>query len=226
MPSPLLTSPQPHGVQFMKVPATTVEELPEFVKSLRSCPKSGLHNPLKAPERYVMLGKVSVAAAAELRANGDYFAKLIQRVVPKSHAQAMAEVQVTATFLENFGGDNVRQLGRGFCVPGDHAGQQSVGYRWPFGPVAVISPFNFPLEIPVLQLMGALYMGNRPTLKPDTRVAVVMEQFMRMLIHCGLPASDVDMLCADGPTTGRFVRSAKPRSVQFTGSSRAAGMCS
>lgn len=171
-----------------------------------------------------MLGKVSVAAAAELRANGDYFAKLIQRVVPKSYAQAMAEVEVTATFLENFGGDNVRQLGRGFCVPGDHAGQQSVGYRWPFGPVAVISPFNFPLEIPVLQLMGALYMGNRPTLKPDTRVAVVMEQFMRMLIHCGLPATDVDMLCADGPTTGRFVRSAKPRSVQFTGSSRAAGM--
>ena len=36
--------------------------------------------------------------------------------------------------------------------------------------VAIISPFNFPLEIPLLQLMGALYMGNKPTLKVDSKV--------------------------------------------------------
>jgi hypothetical protein len=43
-------------------------------------------------------------------------------------------------------------LARGFSVPGDHPGQQSNGYRWPYGPVALITPFNFPLEIPVLQV--------------------------------------------------------------------------
>jgi hypothetical protein len=36
---------------------------------------------------------------------------------------------------------------------------------FPFGPVAVITPFNFPLEIPTLQTMGALFMGNRPLVK-------------------------------------------------------------
>lgn len=36
--------------------------------------------------------------------------------------------------------------------------------------VAIITPFNFPLEIPVLQLMGALYMGNKPILKVDSKV--------------------------------------------------------
>lgn len=50
---------------------------------------------------------------------------------------------------------------------GDHLGQQSQGVRWPYGPVAIIAPFNFPLEIPVLQLMGALYMGNKPLLHVD-----------------------------------------------------------
>ncbi len=59
----------------------------------------------------------------------------------------------------------VRFLARSFGVPGDHHGQQSNGFRWPYGPVAIIAPFNFPLEIPVLQLMGALFMGNRVTLK-------------------------------------------------------------
>lgn len=77
---------------------------------------------------------------------------------------------MTAKFLNNFCSDQVRFLARSFGVPGDHDGQQSNGYRWPFGPVAIISPFNFPLEIPVLQLMGALYMGNKPVLKPAEKV--------------------------------------------------------
>jgi 1-pyrroline-5-carboxylate dehydrogenase len=89
------------------------------------------------------------------------------KCVPKSHAQAYGEVKVTAAFLNNFAGDNVRRLAQSFGVPGDHYGQMSVGHRWPYGPVAIVTPFNFPLEIPVLQLMGALYMGNKPVLKPS-----------------------------------------------------------
>ena len=51
-------------------------------------------------------------------------------------------------------------------------GQTSNGLRWPYGPVAIITPFNFPLEIPALQLMGALYMGNKPLLHVDQKVCV------------------------------------------------------
>lgn len=36
--------------------------------------------------------------------------------------------------------------------------------------VTIVTPFNFPLEIPLLQLMGALYMGNKPLLKVDSKV--------------------------------------------------------
>ena len=42
-------------------------------------------------------------------------------------------------------GDNVRLLAKSFNLPGDHVGQSSTGYRWPYGPVAIVSPFNFPL---------------------------------------------------------------------------------
>ena len=86
----------------------------------------------------------------------DFFARLIMRVAPKSYAQCMGEVKVTRAFLANFSGDQVRMLARSFGVPGDHAGQQSNGYRWPFGPVAVITPFNFPIEISLLQVGVAL----------------------------------------------------------------------
>jgi 1-pyrroline-5-carboxylate dehydrogenase len=64
-----------------------------------------------------------------------FFTRLIQRVSPKSYAQALGEVTVTQKFLENFSGDQVRFLARSFAVPGNHAGQQSTGLRWPYGPV-------------------------------------------------------------------------------------------
>ena len=89
----------------------------------------------------------------------EFFAKCIQRTMPKSYQQAWS-----AHTLLTAGGSQ---------VPGDHEGQRSTNWRWPFGPVMIVAPFNFPLEIPTLQLMGALMMGNRPTLKCASSVSMV-----------------------------------------------------
>ena len=53
------------GENFLNVPDTT--EYSEFINNLDSCPKSGLHNPLKNVERYLMLGKVCAKTAEILR---------------------------------------------------------------------------------------------------------------------------------------------------------------
>ncbi|RDX96640.1 Delta-1-pyrroline-5-carboxylate dehydrogenase 12A1, mitochondrial, partial [Mucuna pruriens] len=97
--------------------------------------------------------------------------------------------RVTSRLLEK---RTVRFLARSFAVTGNHLGQQSHGFRWPYGPVTIITPFNFPLEIPVLQLMGALYMGNKPVLKVDSK------------------------------TMNKLLPEANPRMTLFTGSSRVA----
>ncbi|KAK6123343.1 hypothetical protein DH2020_042915 [Rehmannia glutinosa] len=219
------TIPDPlNGESFIKVAEVDEKGIQPFVESLSQCPKHGLHNPFKAPERYLMLGDVSIKAANKLSLPevSDFFAKLIQRVSPKSYQQAFGEVYVTQKFLENFCGDQVRFLARSFAVPGNHLGQQSHGFRWPYGPVTIITPFNFPLEIPLLQLMGALYMGNKPLLKVDSKVCVVMEQMLRLLHECGLPLEDVDFINSDGHTMNKILLEAKPRMTLFTGSSRVA----
>jgi 1-pyrroline-5-carboxylate dehydrogenase len=210
-----------HGGDFLRVPDTT--EFAAFIESLASCPKTGLHNPHKNPQRYVELGAVCARAASLLAEESveNYFTRLIQRVMPKSWTQCRNEVTVTRIFLENFAGDGVRFLARGFSNPGDRPGQESRGYRWPYGPVAVISPFNFPLEIPALQVMGALFMGNRPLVKVDSKVSIVFEQFLRLLIEAGLPPRDVDLIHCRGEVMGRLLEQAvtELRMVQFTGSS-------
>lgn len=210
-----------NGDAFLDVPDTT--GLSNFYDGILSCPKYGKHNPIYKPERYVYLGQVCAKAAALLSTAEveAYFAKLIQRIMPKSYRQCLNEVIVTRRFLENFAGDGVRFLGRGFMNPGDHSGQESRGYRWPFGPVAVIAPFNFPLEIPALQMMGALFMGNRPIVKVDSKVSCVIEQFIRMLIQSGLKPNEVDLVHCRGENMGKLLEQAKNelRLVQFTGSS-------
>mgnify|MGYP001156813327 FL=1 len=212
------------GETFLLTPDT--RHLSKCIEGLKSCPKSGLHNPLKNPDRYVYLGEVC-ANAARLLADSeisDYFTKLTQRVMPKSWNQCLGEVEVTRIFLENLAGDGVRFLARGFSNPGNHIGQESRGYRWPYGPVVIIAPFNFPLEIPALQLIGALAMGNRPLIKPETRVGVVLEQFVRLLIHAGLDPNDLDMVHCKGSVIGKMIESNNDqiRLVQFTGSSEVA----
>jgi 1-pyrroline-5-carboxylate dehydrogenase len=213
-----------NGERFLEMPDT--QDIAPFLAGLKSCPKTGLHDPLKNTERYVALGGVCAKAAALLAEQDviDFFTKLIQRVMPKSWNQCMTEVTVTRAFLQNFSGDGVRFLARGFSNPGDRTGQESRGYRWPYGPVVVVAPFNFPLEIPALQVMGALFMGNRPLVKAATTVDIVIEQFLRFLIHCGLPATDIDMIHCGGRTMGKLIEAAKDdiRLVQFTGSSQVA----
>ncbi|CAI9112258.1 OLC1v1012679C1 [Oldenlandia corymbosa var. corymbosa] len=196
-----------NGEPFIKVAEVDGRGVQPFVESLRQCPKHGLHNPFKSPERYLMLGDVSAKAAhlLSLPEVSDFFTKLIQRLAPKSYQQAFGEVYVTQKFLENFSGDQVRFLARSFAVPGNHLGQQSHGFRWPYGPVAIITPFNFPLEIPVLQLMGALYMGNKPVLKVDSKVSLVMDQMLRLLHASGLPTEDVDFINCDGKTMNKLL---------------------
>ncbi|RLN55695.1 hypothetical protein BBJ29_003460 [Phytophthora kernoviae] len=209
-----------NGEEFMTMPLTQKNELAPFVESMTSCPKHGLHNPLKNVERYIMYGEICAKAGARFREEkvADYFAKLVQRTSPKSYFQARNEVKVTGKFLENFSGDQVRFLVRSFGVPGDHQGQASHGYRWPYGPVALITPFNFPIEIPVLQMMGALFMGNKVLLKVDSKVSIVMQETLRLLHECGMPLTDVDFINSDGAAMNDLLLQVKPRNTLFTGS--------
>ena len=191
-----------NGETIILMPDTQADELEPFVRSLAICPKYGLHNPLYNLERYRMYGDICRRAAQYLRSKSgrDYFTKLINLVMPKGYDQCAGEVDVVASFLETFSGNGVRNLARGVTTPGNHAGEQPINYRWPYGPVAVITPFNFPLEIMALQLMGALFMGNKPILKDDM-----------LLIHCS------------GPVMEKLVAFGAPKPVvqltQFTGSS-------
>lgn len=212
------------GHAMFQTPDTKKDEIEPFISFLNSCPEGGLHNPFKNTERYRSYGLVFAKTANLLSNNffADYFARLIQSVMPKSYAQAYDEVAVTRDALYNLSGDGVRDCAVWTGVPGDRFGQRAEEHRFPHGPVVIIAPFNFPLEIPALQLAGALAMGNKVLIKGASVADVVIEQFIRMLLSCGMPRNDVALIHCDGATMEEIIRQTHPAMTQFTGSSKVA----
>jgi len=54
------------GKEMISVPDTGLDEILPFIDSIKNTPKSGLHNPYKNKERYVMLGGVMTKCAEVL----------------------------------------------------------------------------------------------------------------------------------------------------------------
>ena len=215
------TIPDPlNGEAFLEVPDAQGADLDPFVDAMRRTPKSGLHNPLKAPEKYFELGECNALIGAALRdeATQNFFAELLQRVVPKHDKQVLGEVTTVRKWVEGFAGDGVRRLAQATSLPGDHAGQETRSYRWPYGATSVITPFNFPLEIPALQSLASVWMGNKCTVKIDERVQIVYEQFLRLCHACGFPKDALDLIYCSGPAFNDVLIRGDAKMTLFTGS--------
>lgn len=67
--------------------------------------------------------------------------------------------------------------------------------------------------------MGALFMGNKVVVKPDVKTGMPLEQFIRLMHHCGMPKEDVSLLQgADGSVMEKVLVKGQARNTQFTGS--------
>jgi len=82
------------GNTLIKVPATSLEEVEPIIENCKAVPKSGLHNPFKNKERYLMLSEVNrkVVETMHDKEVFDFFVKCIQRCAPKSEKQTVAEL--------------------------------------------------------------------------------------------------------------------------------------
>lgn len=88
----------------------------------------------------------------------------------------------------------------------------------PYGGCALITPFNFPLEICALQAMSGIFMGNQMTVKVDEKVQICFEQFLRMMHHVGLSKTDIDMIYCKGPVMNKICVDGEAKMTLFTGS--------
>ena len=93
--------------------------------------------------------------------------------------------------------------------------------RCPLGIVAVITPWNNPLAIPLGKIVPALLHGNTVVWKPAIPGAGIAAAVHQLLAECGLPPSVVTVVQGDRTTAEQLFEDSSVAAVTLTGSAAA-----
>lgn len=180
---------------------------------------SGYHTWAQAPPE--QRAQALEAAAALLESRHEELAREVVREEGKTLAEAATEVRRTPQNLRFAAGEALRLTGETFPTGGDGF---VLTTREPVGVVGVITPWNFPLNIPSRKLGPALAAGNGVVYKPSDVTPLLGQRLVEALLDGGVPGGAL-ALVQGGEEAGRAL-AADPRvtAVTFTGS-YAAGRC-
>ncbi len=90
--------------------------------------------------------------------------------------------------------------------------------RFPIGPIAAISPFNFPLNLAAHKVGPALAAGNPVILKPPSKTPLTWLKMASYFEGTGLPKGALSVLPMNRETGDKMVSDDRFRLLTFTGS--------
>ncbi|MEU9454873.1 aldehyde dehydrogenase family protein [Streptomyces sp. NPDC048277] len=146
--------------------------------------------------------------------NASAFTDLIVREVGKPLAEATGEVARAVAIVRYYAQQVFDPTGSTFPSAGD-----TLAYtrRRPHGAAALITPWNFPLAIPLWKAAPALAAGNGVVLKPSLDALGVADELAR-LARAALPGDLFQVVAGERETVEALIDAADV--VSFTGSTR------
>lgn len=172
---------------------------------------------LAAYERAAVL----YAASREIDRRRDEIARTLAAEAGKPIKDAKVETE-RATMTFQVAAEEARRLG-GEYVPMDlaphGAGRMAIVKRFPIGPVAAISPFNFPLNLTAHKIAPAIAAGNPIVLKPATKTPLSAITLAEIVVGAGLPPDAISVLPMARKTGDHLVTDERFKLLTFTGSS-------
>jgi acyl-CoA reductase-like NAD-dependent aldehyde dehydrogenase len=167
-------------------------------------------------ERAAILTKL----AGKMREERDAIARLIALEAGKPIRDAEVETD-RGIFTVDTAAEEAKRL-EGEVIPLDllpsSKGRFGIVRRFPIGPVAGISPFNFPLNLALHKVCPAIAAGNPLVLKPPSKDPLVMLKVAELLEASGLPKGALSVLPMDRATGDRLVEDDRFKLLSFTGS--------
>ena len=151
---------------------------------------------------------------ARIRAADKELATLMCRETGKPLIEAIDEIEWVAAAFEYYAEVGRRSFGNSIPPVAPH--QVNFTIKEPFGVVAAIVPFNFPLLLLAWKLAPALAAGNTIVAKPPHQNPLATLQMARCFD--GLPAGVVNVLTGGAETGDLLVQHPQVDLIAFTGS--------
>jgi len=165
-------------------------------------------------------GRILREISAGIRARREELGRLISLEAGKPIRDALVEVD-RASLTFRLGAEEAERM-TGELIPLDllPSSKDRIGItrRFPIGPIAAISPFNFPLNLAAHKLAPAIASGNPIVLKPPSKDPLTMLTVAEIIEAAGAPAGSVSILPMTRELGDRMVADPRFKLLTFTGS--------
>ncbi|MFA9559443.1 alpha-ketoglutaric semialdehyde dehydrogenase GucD [Evansella sp. AB-rgal1] len=168
---------------------------------------------LSGAERGQYLYKV--AAIIESRLNE--IAETMTKEMGKTLGEAKGETNRGVDILRYYAGEGMRSVGD--VIPSTDRDALMFTTRVPLGVIGVITPWNFPVAIPIWKIAPALIYGNTVVFKPASETAITANKLVECFHDAGLPKGVLNLITGSGSIVGNnLVEHEDVAGVTFTGS--------
>jgi acyl-CoA reductase-like NAD-dependent aldehyde dehydrogenase len=162
-------------------------------------------------------GNILYKAANLLEARLEEVALAMTREEGKTLPEARGETARGVAILRYFAGEASQPDGETY--PTALPNRMLYTRREPVGVVGLITPWNFPVAIPLWKMAPALVYGNTVVLKPADLTPLTAWHIADVLHQAGLPAGVLNLLTGSGRVAGNaIVDHPEVKAISFTGS--------
>ena len=194
-----------------EAPSSTAAEAAEACEAAARAFENWRQTP--APVRGQILFKVQ----RRMEERRQELAEALTREEGKTIAESRGEIQRAINVVEFFAGEARRITGE--TIPSELPNNFCYTLKQPVGPVAIITPWNFPIAIPIWKMAPALVSGNTVVFKPATLTPLTAALIVEIFDECGLPPGVLNLVFGGGREVGdTIVRHPAILAVSFTGS--------
>ncbi|MFJ4688935.1 aldehyde dehydrogenase family protein [Streptomyces sp. NPDC091377] len=160
--------------------------------------------------------KILTAAARLIEQRHDLFAEAITREQGKRLSEGRGEVSRSLAILEFTIGE-ARRI-NGVTTPAEEPRTLAMTFRRPLGVVGLITPWNFPVAIPMWKVAPALVAGCTAVLKPSPLTPWTSALLTEAFADAGLPPGVLNLVQGDRQPGEALVEDARVAGISFTGS--------
>jgi succinate-semialdehyde dehydrogenase / glutarate-semialdehyde dehydrogenase len=153
-------------------------------------------------------------AARLVRERADKIARLLTSEMGKPLKNARMEILSSADVLDFYAEEGKRNFGQ--WISSLHS--RSIVIRQPVGVAALITPWNFPVDLLAWKVAPALAAGCTFVAKPPSLAPLAATEFVRAVCDAGLPAGAANVVHGPGGEVGaELVENPISRKIAFTG---------
>src|SRR5437660_3465114 len=185
---------------------TAVEAAAEAFRGWRATP---------APAR----GKIVAKAARLMEESKEELARILTHEEGKTISESRGELQRSINVAEFCAGESRRMNGE--TILSELPANFAYTIKQPLGVVACVTPWNFPVAIPVWKIAPALGAGNTVVFKPATLTPGTAGRIVEIFAAAGIPAGVLNLILGSGSDAGdEIINHPAVKAVSFTGSNQ------